>query len=448
MEKIRKEVERRREASPKETPREVLRIGSRMEPREPDRLGTLDRLLWKYGIRYAKRITRVPLLRKIAERQYVRLVSIPNDRGFVKSYGKGKDLGLGFLERNWYYYDFFEQAKREGLKGRVKLLILRSLGFFAWWQGQINRSVVQVLADLAARDTDLSRAIEGVRDELSQMRDHQSHLTDELNRLSNQMRDHKLNLLEHEKRLTLSLQDARRPLPEPLAAGQTQSMMREEVHRFDIMYLAFEDRFRGTREEIKDRLKVYLPYLEGARAGGAETRILDLGCGRGEWLEICRENHLDATGVDLNQAMVSQCLELGFHVIEGDVISVLLGHGANSLGAITGFHLIEHLSFNRMMDLFDEAFRVLRPGGIVILETPNPENVLVASCNFYIDPTHKTPLVPEAVKFLAEQRGFARTEILRLNRRGEPRYMGQQFVDEVIHRFNMEQDYAFIGYKE
>jgi O-antigen chain-terminating methyltransferase len=98
--------------------------------------------------------------------------------------------------------------------------------------------------------------------------------------------------------------------------------------------------------------------------------------------------------------------------------------------------------------LFDEALRVLAPGGLAIFETPNPENIIVGACNFYIDPTHRNPLPPDPIKFIAEQRGFVRVEILRLHRLKEMQPTGQEILDDVIRRFTMEQDYSIIGYKE
>src|SRR4030043_2272533 len=143
--------------------------------------------------------------------------------------------------------------------------------------------------------------------------------------------------------------------------------------------------------------------------------ILDLGCGRGEWLELLKENGYIAKGVDFNRVMVRQCQELGLDVTESDMIEYLRNQQPNSFGALTGFHILEHLSFKAVISLFDEALRVLKSGGMVIFETPNPENLIVAACNFYFDPTHRNPLPPRLLNFLIVSRGFEKTGIIRLH---------------------------------
>jgi SAM-dependent methyltransferase len=145
--------------------------------------------------------------------------------------------------------------------------------------------------------------------------------------------------------------------------------------------------------------------------------------------------------------MVGRCLELGFDVVEADLIQFLRHQNSNSFGAITGFHIVEHLTLKALVSLLDESLRVLKPGGVVIFETPNPENLLVGASLFYADPTHGHPLFPDTLRFIAEYRGFTGIRTLKLHRRGEPVYTNQEFVDEIIWRANMEQDYSIIGFK-
>jgi len=180
-------------------------------------------------------------------------------------------------------------------------------------------------------------------------------------------------------------------------------------HKLDALYLAFEDAFRGPREEIKRRQFVYLEFLREAQAP-----ILDLGSGRGEWLELLRENEITAKGVDFNAAMVAQCRALGLDVQQGEALPYLRCLPDNSLGMITCFHMIEHIPFASVVSLLQEALRVLRPGGVLILETPNPKNLIVASQGFYLDPTHLKPLPPEMLRFFAEAIGFSNCQVLEL----------------------------------
>ncbi len=151
----------------------------------------------------------------------------------------------------------------------------------------------------------------------------------------------------------------------------------------DPLYLAFEDQFRGTREEIRERLLEYVPIMEQSGAGVSGREILDIGCGRGEWLEIMKDKGLVARGVDLNHVLVQDCAQRGFSVEKMDALTYLRSLPDRSLGAITSFHLIEHLDLDTRIALFDESVRVLKPGGVALFETPNPRNLLVGSCNFW-----------------------------------------------------------------
>jgi len=134
-------------------------------------------------------------------------------------------------------------------------------------------------------------------------------------------------------------------------------------------------------------------------------------------------------------------------VVRGDAVDFLRNLKSGSIGVITGFHIVEHLPVKKMISFFDEAFRVLKPGGIVIFETPNPENVLVGSCTFYSDPTHKNPIPPDTLMFLLEYRGFISSEIVRLNPLNFVEYDKDDLLKDLIYRFNMAQDYAVITRK-
>jgi len=183
----------------------------------------------------------------------------------------------------------------------------------------------------------------------------------------------------------------------------------------DSFYLAFEDRHRGTRELIINRLRVYLPFIRPLKDIYDECPLLDLGCGRGEWLELSGEAGFLAHGVDLDEGMLSACRERGFSVETQDALTALKQLPDHSLAVVSGFHLAEHLQFDTLQELVKEALRVLKPAGLLIFETPNPENIIVGTSDFYLDPTHHRPLPPQLLSFLTEYAGFFRTKILRLN---------------------------------
>lgn len=191
----------------------------------------------------------------------------------------------------------------------------------------------------------------------------------------------------------------------------------EEDSRSVGFYLDLERRFRGTADEIAARAQPYLDLLLANPA--AHSPVLDIGSGRGEWLGLLAQENLPASGVDLNPINGDYCRSRGLAVSTGDALAHLASLPPASLGTVTAFHLVEHLPFPTLLALTDEILRVLKPGGLLIYETPNPENVLVATRSFWIDPTHLRPLPPDLLQFLVLQRGFADSEIRRLHA-GDP----------------------------
>ncbi|MBL0702131.1 MAG: methyltransferase domain-containing protein [Desulfosarcina sp.] len=306
--------------------------------------------------------------------------------------------------------------------------------------------------DITAVSENISVIQSGMKEELGRITEKlaagEANFMDNISQLSENISFTKNSLIDQERRLALFLNEARKRLPEPFSREQLENLVSEEDHLHDAMYVAFEDHFRGTREDIKERQKVYLPYIEKVmqQTGGGE--ILDVGCGRGEWLELLKEKEYKAKGVDINRVMVSECADMALDVVESDVIEYLRAQKANSFFAITGFHIVEHLPNNILIKLFDESLRVLRSGGIIIFETPNPENIIVGSCNFYIDPSHCNPIPPITLKFIAEARGFNNAEIVRLYENEYYSELKQSNISEKITSlFYSAQDYSIIGHK-
>ena len=178
---------------------------------------------------------------------------------------------------------------------------------------------------------------------------------------------------------------------------------------------AFEETFRGPREEVRQRLAVYLPEVRDAFAASGRLGVVDVGCGRGEWLELMRTEGIAARGIDQNAFIVNQCRELGLDAQQGDAMKALTDQPARSLAAVTAFHLVEHLRLAEQLQLMVAAFGALAPAGLFILETPNPENLIVGAWTFYMDPTHQRPLPPTLLRFLLEAVGFEVIEVRRLH---------------------------------
>ena len=214
----------------------------------------------------------------------------------------------------------------------------------------------------------------------------------------------------------------------------------------DEFYRTFEDLHRGTRELIKGRLQVYLPFILHCQELYEECPALDLGCGRGEWLELLTENGFDALGVDIDDGMLAACIERSLPIEKKDALAALKELPDGSHALISGFHIAEHLPFDTLRETVKETLRVLKPGGLLILETPNPENIYVGTTNFYLDPTHMRPLPPLLLSFLAEYCGFARTKVLRLQE--PPHLMSAAHVNMRDFLGGASPDYAVIAQKK
>jgi len=213
----------------------------------------------------------------------------------------------------------------------------------------------------------------------------------------------------------------------------------------DDFYRAFTERFRGAQETIQARVTVYLPFVHPVAARHPEAVVLDLGCGRGEWLEVLREAGISAHGVDTDPAMLAACREQGLSVEEGDAVAALERAPAGSLAAVSLLHLAEHLPFEALRRLVREAHRALVPEGLLIMETPNPENLTVGSCSFYMDPTHRNPLPPPLLAFVPEYYGFERVKILRLQE--DPALRSQQRTTVADLLQGVSPDYAVAAQK-
>jgi O-antigen chain-terminating methyltransferase len=201
---------------------------------------------------------------------------------------------------------------------------------------------------------------------------------------------------------------------------------------------------------MNERLRIYLPILKSHGIGAPEMPLLDVGCGRGEWLEILRQEGVCARGVDANRAMIEECRTRKLQAFESDAIAYLRSLDAESLGSVTGFYILEHLPFPALMDLLDETVRVLKPGGVAVFETPNPGNVMVSIQKFYYEETPRQPLPSPLMRSLAEERGLCRVEILELRPTPDAVAVPKQGGD-VAQRFDQlfygPQDYAIIGWK-
>lgn len=219
--------------------------------------------------------------------------------------------------------------------------------------------------------------------------------------------EHRLDLEQQQVHIVselASLRDLVKGIESILASATSSSKLEDSD---PLEYLLLENRFRGSRELIGERNTSYLELFKGA-----SKPIVDIGCGRGEFLAACKESNVKAIGIDFDQSMIDTCTSLGFDAKCSDAIKFLSEADENSFSGVIATQVVEHLSAANVSNLISEARRSLDAGGVLVLETINPTSVVALSSNFYKDPTHIKPIHPETLKFQLEVAGFSNVEIV------------------------------------
>ncbi len=170
-------------------------------------------------------------------------------------------------------------------------------------------------------------------------------------------------------------------------------------------YVGFEDQFRGAQADIRERMRAYVADFAGC------TDVLDIGCGRGEFLDLLREAGIPARGVDLNDEMVAICRDRGLDATTNDALSYLEAQADGSLGGLFGAQVVEHLEPDYLLRLLEVAHRVLRPGSVVVLETINPACWFAFFSSYIRDITHVRPLHPDTLRYFTLASGFERVDV-------------------------------------
>jgi SAM-dependent methyltransferase len=245
------------------------------------------------------------------------------------------------------------------------------------------------------------------------------------------------------------LERARRSAPAPALqeAAPTPPPHLGAIPSFD--YETFEARFR-PEESVRERQQAYLQLLRG------HNRVVDLGCGRGELIALLNQEGVSAYGVEIDPDFVELLREKGVEVVAEDAVTHLAGLEAGSVDGIVGSHLVEHLPATSVAQLVSLAAEKLANGGILILETPNPESVVAGSINFHRDLTHVRPIHPDTLAFLCESAGFCAVDVRRLSPVPEdeqlPAPAYEDRLSEIVQRLNEllygYQDYAVIARKQ
>lgn len=185
---------------------------------------------------------------------------------------------------------------------------------------------------------------------------------------------------------------------------ETEKISNSENAYYSIDYMDFENHFRGSKEKIKEAQKQYLPYFKG------KENVVDLGCGRGEFLELMKENQIKAVGVDLYQEFVNYCNMLELNAVHADAISYL--KSCDKVGGIFAGQLAEHLTLEQLLELCEVAYEKLEQGGYFVLETPNPTCLAIYANAFYIDASHVKPVHPLSLEYYLKKTGFENVKIV------------------------------------
>ena len=321
-----------------------------------------------------------------------------------------------------------------------------------------QESTALFAGDRAVREEGLNRALAPYSQSLTGISDEIAWLRSELIRLGNELRETKLQNRMHDRDLRRFLHDipagtlppSGQPNPTPTPPMFPSGIRRES--EFD--YFRFEEHYRGDEALIANRHKEYLEFFRG------RENVVDIGCGRGEFLELLRENGISAKGVELGTDQYLLCREKALEVAQQDLFSYLESLPDESLGGLFSAQVIEHLTASDQLRLVSLAYRKTRPGSPVVFETINAQCVFAVMRNFFIDPTHIRPVHPETLKFAMESANFHDVELrfssamterqipsLKLN--GDTPQLAEfnramEGLNELIYGF---MDYAAIGWR-
>jgi len=232
--------------------------------------------------------------------------------------------------------------------------------------------------------------------------DIQKRVWEDLNRFNREYE----RLIHTELRLIRQRGVAGMSAPAPAAPAPAAAPTPTQELPFD--YARFAERFRGSADYVTASLRFYLPYFEG------RTRVLDLGCGRGEFLALLAERHVPASGIDSDPESVALCREKGLAAEQADLFAHLAGLPEASLDGVFSSQVVEHLPPARLPELVALAARALAPGGLLAIETPNPECLAIFATNFYLDPTHVRPVPSSLLHFYFQENGLTAIEVHQL----------------------------------
>jgi O-antigen chain-terminating methyltransferase len=328
---------------------------------------------------------------------------------------------LPSVNESWNILSDGVPAFGSSLKGRIGRLIWQLVGPALEQQQRFNSAVADHLNRNAAAHEEAATTaavlVDTVRKELEALVRFESLLVQYLQTITAYVdtRDRSTGGAEIRERLSLAEQRLR-ALTRDIGQRVSSATTTQRVEPGDaaapftgtvdsLTYLAFEDRFRGSTEEIRRRTADYLPIFTNA------SNVLDIGCGRGELLEALRERGVSARGVDVSPAMVEVCRERGLDVELGDAVACLRKQPESSLGGLVAIQVVEHFATDYLTRFLDAAARAMRPGAALVLETINPSCWMAFFETYIRDPTHQHPVHPDTLRHLVQSAGFSGVDV-------------------------------------
>lgn len=289
--------------------------------------------------------------------------------------------------------------------GAVAELEARTEAEMAALSRQITEAVTRARRELAAEVEPLTRGIGHLREITGPQLDDLARRVDQTAEASSRHGD-RLGQLLSELHATTHVWD-----PSLLSGGRDAGGRPTVGYHSSVggpsphPYLGFEQIFRGPEADIRDRQRPYVALLRG------HAPIVDVGCGRGEMLDLCREAGLTAVGVDADAGMVERCRAKGHRVEHADALDDLAARDEGSIGAIFSAQFIEHLPHDRLIRFLQLSYRALAHDGLFIAETVNPHTIWAFKA-FWTDLTHERPIFPETLLALCRLHGFEEASLV------------------------------------
>lgn len=425
----------------------------------PQRTIDAKQLLKYDNEQFVKALYRSLLKREVDEEALINCCnSIKYDRSYridliyaVMNSQEGKNTGIKVANIRLKYYLY--KLRRRVLSTPIIGYLLRIIFGIMMLPKRINslqKSIIDVASNIhyieKRVETDVNHRLDYIEKTLNEKF---SSVSESSINIFNEIED----LVVQIKKLSM-IEEERKVLEEKIKKDQ---ILEEQYKKkiLDLFYLRYnEELMVDSRELVMERAEVYLREIE-KYLGNKDKKILkmiDLGCGEGEFIELLNKNGYPAYGVDSNSAVVSKMKEEQpmLKIVEDSAINYLKKMEKNSLDFISAIHMVEHLEFFDLIVLLKECFRVLKDDGLLILETPNPQNILISTYYFNLDPTHKKPIPPELLKFFVEESGLQVENVLLIRPLNfcDYNYEKDNHLRDIVFRFNMEQAYSIVAVKK